>query len=54
MDAEKVALGSLLIAVSCFVLLRSGLVTGRIPLSAVALGAVGLSIASLLADSTGT
>ena len=50
MDAEKVALGGLLIAISCFVLLQSGFTTAGLPLSTVALGAVGLSVGSLLSD----
>ena len=51
MHAGKVALGGLLIAVSCVVLVETGTVAARTPLAAVGLSAIGLSVGSLLADS---
>ena len=54
MDAEKVALGGLLVALSCYVLIESGFTTTGVPLSTVALGAVGLSIGSLLSGAVRT
>ena len=54
MHAGKVALGGLLIAVSCVVAVEAGLVAARTPLAAVGLSAIGLSVGSLLADSTRT
>lgn len=52
MHTGKVALGGLLIAVSCVVFVEAGIVAARTPLAAVGLSAIGLSAGSLLADST--
>lgn len=54
MHAGKVALGGLLIAVSCVVLAEAGVVATRTPLATVGLSAIGLSVGSLLADSAWT
>lgn len=51
MHAGKVAVGGLLIAVSCLVLVEAGLVATRTPYAVVGLSAIGLSGGSLLADS---
>lgn len=52
MDAEKVALGALLLAVS-FGVLAQTVVAARTPFSLAALGSIGLSVGSLLVDSVG-
>ena len=50
MDVAKVALGCLLFAVSFLVLAASGATALGGPLSVAALGSVGLSVGTLLAD----
>ena len=52
MHAGKVALGGLLIAVSCVVAVEAGVVAARTPLAVAALAAIGLSVGSLVADAT--
>ena len=54
MQAGKVALGGLLIAVSCVVLVEAGVVAAETPFAAAGLSAIGLSVGSLLADSART
>ena len=51
MHAGKVALGGMLIAVSCVVAVESGVVAPTRPFAVAGLAAIGLSVGSLLADS---
>ena len=50
MNADQVALGAFFVALSCVVAVQTGVTATRAPLSVVALGAVGLSIGSLLVE----